>query len=207
MRRIRPESFAVHRVLYERVRGTEDTTAAMDNDSGSAWINIAASSVTLVTYLAKLTRFMFYRGINIVRLQSEVISDPTTTVGNQQGSVVLIRMQGAVAKAENLPAGTKHFTESVNDLKSEAWRVLLAEVCRLRFLDETTIDLGMSKCPALGQQRAEILDAFCAMAHGPLSEINSQAVSRHGLVRIISKPANVSFRIRHRRSLRCPVRP
>ena len=68
MRTIRPESFAVHRVLYERVRGTEDTAAEMDNDSGSAWINIAAPNVTPVTYLAKLTRFMFCRGINIVRL-------------------------------------------------------------------------------------------------------------------------------------------
>merc|ERR1712038_1603827 len=110
--------------LYERVKGTEDTAAEMDNDSGNAWINIAASNVTPVAYLAKLTRFLFFRGINIVRLQSDVVSDPTTTVGNQKGTVALIRIQVTAAKAESLRAGQTFFDGIVSDLKSETWKQL-----------------------------------------------------------------------------------
>merc|ERR1719464_2002063 len=95
-------------------------------------------------------------------------------------------------KAEGLPAGVKPFVGSVDDLKSEAWRKLLADVCRVRYLDESTLQLGLSKCPMLGLQRAEILDAFCAMVHGPLSKINAHAFSRTNLVAAISNPQHTS---------------
>ena len=172
VRTIRPESFPLHRALYERVRGTEDTAADVSDDTGDSWINIAAANVTPVAFLAKLTRFLLYRGINVARLQSDVISDPSTAVGPQKGTVALIRIQVTSAKAENLPDGVKPFAGSNGDLKSVAWRELLAEISRVRYLDESTIDLGLNRCPGLGLQRAEILDAFCAMVHGPLSKIN-----------------------------------
>jgi len=121
-----------------------------------------------------------------------VIRDPSSSVGNQQGSIAMIRILVEQAKAEGLPVGVKPFVGSVDDLKSEAWRKLLADVCRVRYLDETTLQLGLSKCPALGLQRAEILDAFCAMVHGPLSKINAHAYSRTSLTAAIAHPQHSS---------------
>merc|ERR1719422_2384245 len=125
-------------------------------------------------------------------MQSDVIRDPSSSVGSQQGSVAMIRILVEAGTAEGLPAGVKPFVGSVDDLKSEAWCKLLADICRVRYLDESTLRLGLSKCPTLGLRRAEILDAFCAMVHGPLSKISSHAFSRTNLVAAIAHPQHTS---------------
>jgi len=89
---------------------------------------------------------------------------------------------------DSLLPSQKPFDGDVSDLKSDIWRNFLGALCRVRWLDEATITLGLRQCPQFGLRRAEVLDAFCAMVHGPLSKINSHTFSRNSLLAAVANP-------------------
>jgi len=189
-RSVDPVKYARHWPLYEKVRGTEDTEAVVgDPEERGVWISIAAANASPKILLAKLTRLLFHRGLDVRRLTFDMFSDPSTSVGSLTGRVCMVRILVSAAEADGLPEGTEPFAGSAAELSSEAWRDLLADIRRVRFLDESTINLGLKTCPWLGLQRAEILDTFCAMLHGPLNKLNPHAYTRTNMLAAISKTA------------------
>lgn len=48
---------------------------------------------------------------------------------------------------------------------------------RAKWLDSETTDIGLSKYPAMGIDKAEVITALCSMLHGPLAKINQQTFS------------------------------
>jgi glutamate dehydrogenase len=185
--------FAVLRQLYGAVRGTEDVTVRIDPSDQGAWIAIGAGSGNPQHLVLKITNLLSSQGIDVMRLNLDKIQDPSNYSGDQMGSVSLIRVLVRPAAASELKKGMMPFPGTLENLDSDAWNTLRNDILRVRWLDEATLDLAMEKCPGIGLQRAEILTAFCAMLHGPLSKLSPFAFSRANLPLVVSSPLYVQY--------------
>jgi glutamate dehydrogenase len=173
--------FAVLRQLYEQVRGTDDVAVRIDLVDRGAWIAIASSTGSPNKHLLKITKLLASQGIDVLRLNMDIVQDISNHASDQTGSVSLIRIL------------VRPFPGALEDIDSDAWSRLKNDIVRVRWLDEAALDLALDKCPRLGLQRAEILTAFCAMLHSPLSKLNPFSFSRANLPLIVSDPLYVQY--------------
>jgi glutamate dehydrogenase len=186
--------FAMLRHLYDQVKGTEGAAVRVDADTEAhpgTWVSIAVSNVMPAQYMAKVTGLLSSRGLDIMRLHLDLIRDPATSTGTMPGHVAVIRVQVLPGLPDELPTGVKPFPGTTSELESEPWRELLADLRRVRWLDEQVLELARSS-PSLNVQQAEILSAFCAMLHGPLSKISS-GFSRASLLACVGNPYYADF--------------
>ena len=124
---------------------------------------------------------MHARGLNLARVHLDVVKDPANDTPSLPGSVTMLRV--LVQPTVNASAYA--------DLNSEEWLQLNKDAKRLKWLSDQTLDLGLTKHPFLGLERAEIITAYSAMLHGPLSKINSFAYSRENIYSIATQRQNI----------------
>ena len=133
-----------------------------------AWITITAANVMPDDLLKLSSMILTARNLDINRALLDIVSDPDTLVPgvSHSGYVSMIRLLVN-------PDPAVHSTSfiSQNDFKNQ----LKADLKRLKWLDDATLNLGLIKYPQLGLEKAEIITAICSMLHGPLSKINSQS--------------------------------
>eukprot|EP00928_Gymnodinium_smaydae_P020417 TRINITY_DN17892_c0_g2_i1.p1 TRINITY_DN17892_c0_g2~~TRINITY_DN17892_c0_g2_i1.p1 ORF type:complete len:1064 (+),score=233.87 TRINITY_DN17892_c0_g2_i1:397-3192(+) len=182
------DRFKKLRRMFEKVRGTEDVVAELGQSPEGVWIFIAAADVQPRRFCLKLTTLLSGRGVDVKRLSFDLVNDASNYSGSKPVSVSLIRTLVQPADASVLMKGSTAFAGSVDNIDTAAWRDLVTDVERLRYLDEATVDLAVVKCPELGMQRAEILIAFCSMLHGPLSKINPATYSLSNLRAAVGNP-------------------
>jgi len=188
-----PKRFHRHRELYNAVKGSDRVKCCIDptKDKDTHEIVVVTSTPRPESFLTTLTALLATRGINIVHLQMDVISDPQNPIGDTPGSVSLVRVMVRSAQSECPKA--QPFLGDFTDLTSQVWSDVQSDLCRLKWLDNVTLDLGLKHCPELGLQRAEILTGLVAMLHGPLSKVNPLTYSRANLHATIQSPFYTHF--------------
>lgn len=190
-----PDRLVVHKKLYEAVKGTDRAEVIIDEslDGNNVWINVAAANAMPEILLWQIVSLCYVRGFDIGRLFLDRMRDPSNGVGEAAGSVCMIRILCSRAEAAQLSDGVKPFPGSLNDVNSDAWKEMRRSIRRLKWLDSTTLDLGLYQCPEFGIERAEILAAFSAMLHGPLSKIDALSYSRYNLRALMANPFYTQF--------------
>jgi glutamate dehydrogenase len=194
----------VHQELYNKVRGTQGVEVHIrsEPEGGEAslsengvWISMAVANGIPTVMLTKLTHFLCARGLNVYEmwLDSAVDPSPQAAMGDQVGTVSLIRFLLTVPKLSALPSGVTPFTGDPLKVNTQAWKDLTGEMCRVISLDASVLDLALNRCPSLGMERAEIITAMCSMLHGRLSKLNANEFSRPNLFNLAAKPANQKY--------------
>jgi glutamate dehydrogenase len=197
-------SLFVQQELYKRVRGTEGVEVHVRGEpaGGEAnlreqgvWITLAVSNGVPMVMLARLSHLLFMRGLNVYEMWLDTVIDPSpqAAMGDQVGTVSMIRFLLTVPKASCLPAGVKPFHGDPARLNADAWHSLTSEMARLKFLDASVLDLALNKCPEFDMDRAEIVTAMCSMLHGRLSKLDANGFSRPTLFAMVAKSENQKY--------------
>jgi len=187
-----PERFAIYRRLYERVKGTEDIECVVvRHPAGGALVCLADTDVAPKNTLTKMTGLLAARGLNVMRLQLDLVRDPSNYVGDKPSAVSIIRALVRPTEADaSTPEKPRFSLENIEEGKE--WQELIGDLRRIKYLDKATVNLALKEWHGLGMQRAEILTAFWALLHGPLSKLQPfQGVTN--LKAVIAKPIHVKY--------------
>eukprot|EP00596_Hydrurales_sp_CCMP1899_P000433 CAMPEP_0119043108 /NCGR_PEP_ID=MMETSP1177-20130426/17647_1 /TAXON_ID=2985 /ORGANISM="Ochromonas sp, Strain CCMP1899" /LENGTH=989 /DNA_ID=CAMNT_0007010475 /DNA_START=132 /DNA_END=3098 /DNA_ORIENTATION=- len=175
-----PRRFLIQRGLFEEVKGTDGTAVHIETYTGSTpaarntpaaseegtpvltqgWITVAASNVLPEVLLRLSSSMISAGGYSINRANMESVSDHEHSSAEMPAVVTMLRL---LVSPDPLGKGKEVADLLKKDLKRAKW------------LDDSTTDLGLIRFPWLGTEKAEIINAFCSMLHGPLAKIDSQA--------------------------------
>jgi glutamate dehydrogenase len=176
-----PERFLVHRNLYEKVQGMDKIEVRFDKGSeDKVWITLAANNALAEPLLSKITKLLCVRGVNIEQLFMDKIADPSNCIGDQPGAVCMVRIQSTAKTDSKDDFSALH-------LEGKGWLDLKYSLCRIRWLDAAAVELALNRQPAFRMDQAEVITAFCAMLHGPLSKI-SKVYTRSYLLEMCGNP-------------------
>lgn len=172
-----PNYFLLQNHLFNQVKGTDDVavhiqTEPVDGSSNgpSAWITIAASNVLSEVLLQQSSMLLATRNLDINRAHLDTVSDPSLSIPDcpQSGYVTLLRI---------LVSEEPSIQHSQSITQPEFQSALIADLKQLKWLDQITLNLGLTSHPSLGLGKAEIITGLCSMLHGPLNKVNPQAYS------------------------------
>lgn len=174
----KPERFLHQRLLFDSVSGTEGCEvrcemAAIDDEdyadqAGHYWIDVAVANSVPQVSLEHLCRILFLQKFDVARARLDVIDD------GDNGSVTLLRvlakpLEGAV-------------------VEEATFELLMQEIKRSKWLDNTTMDLVFDKYPWLGVRRGEIITAMCSLMHPVLAKINPLVYSKANILHMVTQP-------------------
>eukprot|EP00752_Nemacystus_decipiens_P010276 g9158.t1 len=206
VRHSHPRRFCKHRVLYERVTGTEgiavDVEAYQGSEAGftelggSHWISIAAANVLPKMALYQALRLLKSYQLDTVRCHLDVVDDP----GN--GSVTMMRMlvndasaaeAAAVAVAEGGETGAEIVDTTWEDRWDEpgAWEPVMKDLRRMKWADERVYEYMLERHPGLGLERTEVMVALANMVYGVLHKTHPWAYSKSQMYHWLDNPRYV----------------
>ena len=110
---------------------------------------------------------MFNHNLNVLNAHLDLIAD------GDNGSVTMLRMH--VAPVEGTTA------------TDETFQVLVRELKRCKWLDESTMDLVFDRYPWLGVKRGEIITALCSLMHPIMSKGNALVYSKANILEMVTK--------------------
>jgi glutamate dehydrogenase len=180
-----PKALMQHRVLFEKVRGSDSTSVSINPYDGAeptsesmSWITIASANVLPDVLLRLCSSIISSRGLDISRAFLDTVACKEASTAEVPGYVTLLRLLVS-------PIG-KQTTPDLNT-DAKAMRVLARDLKRAKWLDNETADLGLFKHPHLGLEKAEVVTALCSLLHGPLfkEDPNSYA-SIKSIVQLVS---------------------
>lgn len=152
--------FLIQRELFEKVRGTDNSAVHIEpakhngNATNSSWVTIAAANVLSEVLLRLCSGVITARGLDISRAHLDIIDDSTADAAN---SVVMLRLLVSPVDAKSNLNTNSDFAE-----------VLRSDLQRIKWLDNATTELGLTRYPSLGLDKAEVITALCSLLHGPL---------------------------------------
>jgi len=170
-RTVSPVRFMNHRLMYEKVHDNDGTDIHIGipksegHPESSAWITIAAANVLPEVLLRLTSTIISGRNLDIQRAHLDSMASAANSTPEIAGNVTLLRLLVSPVK------GKVDWT----DPKNEYVNTLKRDLKRAKWLDNSTTELGLTKYPAMGLDKAEVITAYCSMLHGPLSKENSQA--------------------------------
>jgi len=167
-----PRRFLRQRELFELVSGTEGTAIVVedcsgDDAEGTYWVNMALANSLPQQALENASRLLFLHNLNVENAHLDLISD------GDNGTVTMLRMH--VSPVEGTSA------------KDEAFQVLVRELKRCKWLDESTMDLVFDRYPWLGVKRGEIVTAICSLMHPIMSKENALVYSKANILETVTK--------------------
>ncbi|RYG70422.1 hypothetical protein EON64_00215 [archaeon] len=159
-----PRRFCIQRALYEQVHGHDGAAVHIEsthshgteNTSGMSWVTVAAANVLPEVMLRLCASVITARGLDVSRAHLDLVAAP-----KESESVLMLRLLVSSV------AGEKDLT---ND--PEFIETLRRDLSKIKWLDNTTTELGLNKHPSLGLDKAEVITAYCSMLHGPLCKID-----------------------------------
>jgi glutamate dehydrogenase len=181
----KPRALMQHRMLFEKVRGSDGTVVAISPYEGidspnenMSWITIAASNTLPEVLLRLSSTIISARGLDIARAHLDKIACPESSIPEIPGFVMILRLLVGpkdVNKGPSLSDDNKEFVATLaKDLKKAKW------------LDNETTELGLYRHPNLGLEKAEVITALCSLLHGPLfKEDPNSYVSIKSIVQLV----------------------
>lgn len=173
-----PRRFLRQRELFELVSGTEGTAVVVEDSSdddseNTYWINMALSNALPQQALENASRLLFLHDLDVQNAHLDLISD------GKNGTVTMLRLH--VAPVEGTTAS------------DESFQVLVRELKRCKWLDESTMDLVFDRYPWLGVKRGEIITGICSLLHPIMSKENALVYSKANILDAVTKPRNVDI--------------
>lgn len=167
-----PRRFLRQRELFELVTGTEGTAIVVEDSSGddaddTYWVNMAIANTLPQQALENASRLLFNHNLHVLNAHLDLISD------GDNGNVTMLRMH--VSPLEGTVACDQTF------------QVLVRELKRCKWLDESTMDLVFDKYPWLGVKRGEIVTAICSLMHPIMSKENALVYSKANILEMVTK--------------------
>jgi glutamate dehydrogenase len=174
----KPERFLHQRLLFDSVSGTEGCEvrvemASVDDEDydqiGHYWIDVAVANSMPQVSLEHLCRIMYLQKFDVARARLDVIDD------GDNGSVTLLRVLAKPLDETTL-------------VDEASFDLLMQEIKRSKWLDNTTMDLVFDKYPWLGVRRGEIITAMCSLMHPVLAKENPLVYSKANILHMVTKP-------------------
>lgn len=191
----RPRRFMAHKEMYEKVRGTEDSSVMIEERNrvkdgevnDSHWVTIASANVLPEVLLRISSAIFSTRKVDIVGARMDSILDPENSTPDLKGKVSLVQV---MVQAEESPDGQDPLREG-----SDFWATMMRDLRRAKWLDATTLEFGLLSHPEVGLARAEIITCLCSMIHSPLYNIDAQTFPsiKSILQSIDSKPIHLQI--------------
>ena len=161
----KPKALMQHRLLFEKVRGSDSTAVSIQpydgaepTSEGMSWITIAAANVLPDVLLRLCSSIISAKGLDVTRAHLDKIACPESSIPEIPGFVTMLRLLVSPASAGAVNLNTD----------KQATRILARDLKRAKWLDNQTTELGLYQHPHIGVEKAEVITAFCSMLHGPL---------------------------------------
>ena len=176
----KPMRFLQQRLLFEAISGTEgcevQVEPAFDDEDqdqhGHYWIDVAVANSMPQVSLEHVCRILYTQNFDVARARLDVIDD------GDNGSVTLLRV---LAK----PVGRID--------EEPSFELLMQEIKRSKWLDNTTMDLVFDRYPWLGVRRGEIITAMCSLMHPVLAKENPLVYSKANILDMVTKPRVIPY--------------
>lgn len=163
-----PDRFLRQRLMFDQVSGTEGCSVHMEeaNQEGENlyWIDVAVANTIPQVALQHTCRLLYVQKFDVNRARLDVIDD------DDNGSVTLLRL--LVTTEE----------------KNVDFDLLMQEIKRSKWLDNSTMDLIFDKYPWLGVRRGEIITGICALMHSILAKENALVYSKGNILAMVTHP-------------------
>jgi glutamate dehydrogenase len=161
----------IQKEMFDQIRNSDGSVVKIEPyvgvGSGSmSWITIAASNVLPEVLLRLESAIISARGLDITRAHLHSVECPEISTADIPGQVTILRLLvSPLDESKNLNTNTGFADVLARDLRRAKW------------FDNTTTDLGLTKHPHLGLDKAEVITALCSMLHGPLFKLDSASFS------------------------------
>lgn len=156
-----PDRFLIQRGMFAKVSGTdgaevriEPATSYASTNKALSWVTIAAANVLPEVLLRLCSGVITAEGLDISRAHLDIVNE----------SVVMLRLLVSPLQ------GAKNLNDN-----AEFSETLRRDLKRIKWLDDSTTTLGLSRHPSLGLDKAEVITAYCSMLHGPLFKLDAQS--------------------------------
>jgi glutamate dehydrogenase len=160
-----PQYFLNQRGLYAKVVGTDNAAVriepATEDDAANkamSWVTIAGANVLPEVLLRLCSGVITAKGLDVSRANLDIVDN---SVPDQ--SVVMLRLLVSPS------AGGRNLNTD-----AEFAATLRRDLQRIKWLDDSTTNLGLTRHPSLGLDKAEVITAYCSMLHGPLYKVDPQ---------------------------------
>eukprot|EP00934_Nitzschia_sp_Nitz4_P004085 Nitzschia sp. Nitz4//scaffold23_size168460//152291//155530//NITZ4_002248-RA/size168460-processed-gene-0.99-mRNA-1//1//CDS//3329543722//4075//frame0 len=166
-----PERFLRQRIMFDQVSGTEGCEvriepALNEEAPGHYWVDVAVANSISQVSLQHTCRILYMQGFDIARARMDVIDD------DENGNVTMLRI----------------LASPVDENKVPSFDLLLQEIKRSKWLDNSTMDLVFDRYPWVGVQRGEVITAMASLMHPVLAKENALIYSKGNILEMITKP-------------------
>eukprot|EP00980_Cylindrotheca_fusiformis_P007187 scaffold1514_cov118-Cylindrotheca_fusiformis.AAC.7 len=163
-----PDRFLRQRLMFAQVSGTEGCSVnmepALQEGDNHYWIDVAVANTIPQIALQHTCRLLYVQNFDVNRARLDVIDD------EDNGSVTLLRL-----------LVTPNSQESSIDFD-----LLMQEIKRSKWLDNTTMDLVFDKYPWLGVRKGEVITGMCALLHSILAKENALVYSKGNILGMVT---------------------
>jgi glutamate dehydrogenase len=163
-----PGRFLRQRLMFDEVSGTEGCEVHMEEAKHEGenhyWVDIAVANTIPQVALQHACRLLYAQDIDVNRARLDVMDD------DDNGSVTLLRLL---------------VTTPNEDVDFD---LLMHEIKRSKWLDNTTMDLIFDKHPWLGVRRGEVITGMGALMHSILAKENGLMYSKGNILDLVTHP-------------------
>lgn len=169
-----PERFLRQRLLFASVSGTEGCEVQVEpahheEAPGHYWVDVAVANSIPQVSLEHTCRILYLQGFDVARARMDVMDD------GDNGSVTLLRV----------------LVTAVDANKTPSFDLLMQDIKRSKWLDNSTMDLVFEKYPWLGVRRGEIITAMCSLMHPVLAKENALIYSKGNILNMVTRPRTI----------------
>jgi len=161
-----PKRFLRQRLMFDEVSGTEgcvvNIEGAPQEGDKHYWVDVAVANTIPQVTLQQTCRLLFVHNFDVKRARLDVIDD------DENGSVTLLRLL-VVQPEEGMDT-----------------KLLMQEIKRSKWLDNTTMDLIFDKYPWLGVKRGEIITGMCSLMHSIFAKENPLVYSKGNILEMVT---------------------
>lgn len=169
---VTPDRFLRQRLLFDQVSGTEACQVHLDpskEEPNHYWIDVVVANAIPQVALQHTCRLLFVQDLNIKRARLDVLKDEDDT------SVTLLRLLVT-------PQDTSRKCD---------FDILMQDLKRCKWMDNTTMDLVFDKHPWLGVRRGEVITGMCALMHSILAKQNHLVYSKGNIYSMLTGPRTI----------------
>ena len=166
-----PDRFLRQLEMFHAVSGTEGCQvhveeALQESQPGHYWVDVAVANSPPQVALEHTCRLLYLQEFDVARARLDVIDD------GDNGSVTMLRLLVTPKESTTKPS----------------FDLLMQEIKRSKWLDNTTMDLIFDKYPWLGVYRGEIITAMCSLMHPVLAKQNPLVFSKGNILEMVTHP-------------------
>lgn len=138
-----------------------------------SWVTIAASKSPPNELLELESTVLISRGLHISGCHLYRFKGSTNVNDALGGDTIIRFLVSPIDKSKNLNTNIDFANDVARDIR------------RIKWLDDSTIELGLKKYPQLGLDNAEIITALSSLLCGPLNKLDSSLTTTASILKLL----------------------